>query len=544
METMNNEWLPHLSPEIISEMKGSYLDAYVVALEGWRRGLKLKWHHKNSPDFKNMKTWFIDEPGQIFSLHSEERSHYFFRTRGDKVTNEAVELGMDKEVTKQILAKAGIAVPKGKQFSQKDSVNDMLSFAKEIGYPVVLKPTDGSFGRGVFTNISREQELLHSIDYIKNEMNQNNFIIEKHIEGNDYRLYVVGNQVVGAILRMPPNVVGDGVNTIDSLIEIKNNERNLNPRLLSCPIVVDEQLTNFICKHQYNLDTVAGEGEFIYLSDKCNISLGGDPVDVLDDLSEDVKQFAVDTFKAIDGFEHGAVDIMIEEDENGKQTPYVIEFNPTAQIGGILFPMKGKSRDIPAAIIDYYFPETKDIETEREKVYFDFYDVLEPLISGQGLVSTVTPAPLGKIHMKKYTVYGEVEDTGYHMGLRKQAFERGLHGFIAKGKEDGIIEIVVAGTDKEMVDDFLHGITEDEERANVLEIQQETYEKFVKVGFDPRVNVREIEEEIIEFREEIEQLNKEIKQLEVRKRKKLRSLSWLATYPIRLAGAVVKPFKR
>src|SRR5699024_6455954 len=418
METMNNEWLPHLSPEIISEMKGSYLDAYVVALEGWRRGLKLKWHHKNSPDFTNMKTWFIDEPGQIFSLHSEERSHYFFRTRGDKVTNEAVELGMDKEVTKQILSNAGIAVPKGKQFSRKDSVNEMISYAKEIGYPVVLKPTDGSFGRGVFTNINREQELLHSIDYIKNEMNENNFIIEKHIVGNDYRLYVVGDEVVGAILRLPSNVVGDGVNTIDSLIEIKNNERKLNPRLLSCPIVVDEQVTNYIGKQQYSLDTVVGEGETIYLTDKCNISLGGDPVDVLDDLTEEVKQFAVDTFKTIDGFKHGAVDIMIEEDENGDQTPYVIEFNPTAQIGGILFPMKGKGRDVPAAIMDYYFPETKDIETEKEKIYFDFYDVLEPLISGQGIASAVTPAPIGKIHLKKYIVYGEVEDTGYHMGLR------------------------------------------------------------------------------------------------------------------------------
>src|SRR5699024_4979824 len=171
METMNNEWLPHLSPEIISEMKGSYLDAYVVALEGWRRGLKLKWHHKNSPDFTNMKTWFIDEPGQIFSLHSEERSHYFFRTRGDKVTNEAVELGMDKQKTKIKLSEAGVNVPKGKMFKQNTNTNEIFKYIDEIDYPVVIKPVDGSFGRGVFVDLYAEEEVLQAIAFIKKELN-------------------------------------------------------------------------------------------------------------------------------------------------------------------------------------------------------------------------------------------------------------------------------------------------------------------------------------------------------------------------------------
>ncbi|MDO6658973.1 hypothetical protein Q4550_24320, partial [Anaerobacillus sp. 1_MG-2023] len=75
----------------------------VVALEGWRRGLTLRWHVKDSEKFKEMKTWFVDKPGQLFSLSSKDRTHYFFRTRGDKVTNEAVDTGRDKEKTKQAL---------------------------------------------------------------------------------------------------------------------------------------------------------------------------------------------------------------------------------------------------------------------------------------------------------------------------------------------------------------------------------------------------------------------------------------------------------
>src|SRR5699024_7004769 len=238
METMNNEWLPHLSPEIISEMKGSYLDAYVVALEGWRRGLKLKWHHKNSPDFTNMKTWFIDEPGQIFSLHSEERSHYFFRTRGDKVTNEAVELGMDKQNTKIKLSQAGVRVPKGKLFRKDIDINEVFKYIDEIGYPVVLKPVDGSFGCGVFVGLFSEDEVAQAFTIIQKELNED-IIGEQYIDGHDYRLYVVGNEVVGAILRVPTNIIGDGKTTVEELIKIKNKDRMRNPRLIDCQININ-----------------------------------------------------------------------------------------------------------------------------------------------------------------------------------------------------------------------------------------------------------------------------------------------------------------
>src|SRR5699024_1775788 len=207
MDKMKYEWLPHLSPEVLSEMKGNYLDAYVVALEGWRRGLKLKWHHKNSPEFSHVKTWFIDEPGQVFSLHSKTKSHYFFRTRGDKVSTRAVEQGMDKHFTKIQLSKSGIPVPKGKTFSKNEELINILSYINSIGYPVVLKPVDGSFGRGVHVKLYSEKEVKNAFNYIKNVLNED-VIVEEFIAGKDYRLYVIGNKVVGAILRVPPNIVG------------------------------------------------------------------------------------------------------------------------------------------------------------------------------------------------------------------------------------------------------------------------------------------------------------------------------------------------
>lgn len=540
---INSDWLPHLSPEVISETEGNYLDAYVVALEGWRRGLTLKWHVKDSEKFKEMKTWFVDQPGQLFSLHSKETSHYFFRTRGDKVPNEAVEQGMDKEITKQMLTEKGILVPEGKQFSREATEAEMLQYANKIGFPVVVKPSDGSFGRGVLSDIRTEGELQHSIDFLRTEYNPEQIILERYIKGKDYRLYIVGDQVVGAILRVPPNVIGDGINSIDSLIEIKNNERNLNPRLVSCPIKPDQGLIEYIGRSNYKLASIPGEGEVIYLSDISNISIGGDPIDVFEELSDSIKATAVQALQAIPGLVQGAVDLMVHTDDTDKETAYVIELNPTSQLGGILFPIQGKSRDVPAAIIDYYFPETKEIKVEKEKMYFDFYDVLEPLISRQSTISTVSPAPMGNIFMKQYTVLGDVQDFGYHLGLRKQAFERGLHGYVQNVNDDAI-NIVVGGTDEEMVNDFKNGITEDEERATVLEIQEQPYHGYLKVGFDSRANLNTATQELEAFQEQIDTLSMEVKALEVERRKLQKSMSWRLTYPVRVVGAVKKIFKK
>lgn len=539
MDEINTKWLPHLTEEIVSEIENNYLDAYVIALEGWRRGLTLKWHVKDSEKFKEMKTWFVDEPGQLFSLHSDKRSHYFFRTRGDKVTNEAVEKGMNKETTKRILAEKGVAVPAGREFTIEATEEEILSYANELGYPVVIKPTDGSFGRGVMSDLTSDEEFKFALDYVRNELEETNIIVEKHVDGKDYRLYVVDNEVVGAILRIPPNITGDGINSIDALIDIKNKERGLNPRLSTTLIEVNKELVDYIGRSGYTLQTVPEKGELIYVSDKSNISIGGDPIDVLDSLSAEMKQLAVDALNAIPGLTHGAVDLMIETTTEGKEKGFIIELNPTAQLGGILFPLKGTPRDVPKAIIDYYFPETKGVETDKEKIYFDYYDVLEPLISRQGETATVSPAPLGTVFMKKYTVFGDVENTGYHLGLRKQAFERGLHGYVSIVGE-GVIEIVVAGTDKEMVDDFVHGITEDEERATVLEIEQTEFDGFVKVGFDSRANFKTLEEQMLLLRDELKKQNDEIKKLEIERRKYHESMSWKITAPIRMLGAIRK----
>src|SRR5690625_7709848 len=95
------------------------------------------------------------------------------------------------------------------------------------------------------------EEIKEAINNLRYELKENEILLEKHITGNDYRLYVVGDKVEGAILRIAPNVIGDGTKTIETLIKEKNNLRNLNPRLATCPIRTDnEEIGRASCRER------------------------------------------------------------------------------------------------------------------------------------------------------------------------------------------------------------------------------------------------------------------------------------------------------
>lgn len=533
MDEINTKWLPHLAPEIVSEIENNYLDAYVVALEGWRRGLTLRWHVKDSEKFKEMKTWYVDEPGLLFSLHSKERSHYFFRTRGDKVTNEAVELGMDKEATKRMLAEKGIPVPEGREFTEEATEDEIVTYAKNLGYPVVIKPTDGSFGRGVIANITTDSECRHALDYVRNELNEENIIVEKYIEGNDYRLYVVDDEVVGAILRVPPNVTGDGINSIEALIDIKNEERKLNPRLADTLIKINKELVDYIGRFGYTLKSVPDKGEKIYLSDKCNISIGGDPIDVLDELSDEIKQLAVDALRAVPGLVHGAVDLIIHKEDDGTEKGYVIELNPTAQIGGILFPLKGKPRDIPKAIIDFYFPETKDVQLIN--AYFNIKETLEPLYKNFALSTKVINIWKNDFESKHFIIKGHVNHMEFQQIIRNEALSRGLIGKISL-LTDNTLTIIAAGSTP-MLKKFKKFLSFQEQ---VDTIEEKDWNKLIGTGFEIEYANKKLIKDIQNQQKRIS----ELRNLKIKVEKEfygiLNSTSWKITLPIRVITGIFR----
>lgn len=536
MDNKHSDWLPQLSSQVIKGIEGNFLDAYAVALEGWRRGLTLKWHMKDSEKFKNMKTWFVDQPGQLFSLQSHKNTHYFFRTRGDKVPNEAVEQAMDKQQTKKMLKAANVPFPEGRLFNSEHAESEIINYCTSLGYPVVVKPQDGSFGRGVVTGIQDEVDLRQALHYLQKEMNEESIIVEKHVSGYDYRLYVVGDKVEGAILRTPPNITGDGINTIATLIQQKNDIRKLNPRLISCPILVDNETINYLNNQQLTLETVPEEGQLIYTNNKANISLGGDPIDVLDELSDDMKEIAVHALKAVPNLEHGAVDLMIEKDNQGKEVGYVIELNPTAQLGGILFPIEGQARDIPSAIIDFYFPETKN-DSKNNQLFFDFQEALIPLNKGIATEVKISTCQTKQMKAKKLVLSGEYL-SDISLTVRNEAVRSNLHGSIRTEAESNI-EIIIIGSN-ENIEIFQKTLVAELLKDVKYQLNEFDWKDPIKIGFSLKDGTHHLIKDINNLKEDTLNYQKKLRTLEKEYNHIVNSTSWKLTTPIRMITGKLK----
>src|SRR5699024_12643687 len=94
------------------------------------------------------------------------------------------------------------------------------------------------------------------------------------------------------------------------LIDLKNLERRKNDRLNSCLIHIDVEILKFIEEKGYTLESIPPKGEYIPLREKTNVSTGGDPIDVTDKITDELKQLAIDAIQAVPDLDNAGVVII------------------------------------------------------------------------------------------------------------------------------------------------------------------------------------------------------------------------------------------
>src|SRR3990167_9223130 len=138
----------------------------------------------------------------------------------DSTSAVAESIGQDKDLTKRLLHAAGVPVPLGKPV---ESMDEAWEVAQKVGLPVVVKPQDGNQGKGVTVNITDRAQLEEAY---KNAAEHGPVMVEGFLPGHNFRLLVVGAQLVAAPRREPPQVLGDGQHTVRELVDLVN----LDPR--------------------------------------------------------------------------------------------------------------------------------------------------------------------------------------------------------------------------------------------------------------------------------------------------------------------------
>jgi acylphosphatase len=194
-------------------------------------------------------------------------------------------------------------------------------------------------------------------------------IVEKHVSGQDFRLYVVGERVVAATWRLPAYVEGDGRRPIAQLIADKDTVRRSNPsagrRVMTLsPVVIANLAGMDLAPH-----SVLEAGRRITLQSVANVAAGGESVDVTEDVHPDFADIAVRACRALPGAINAGVDVLVEDISAAPsgQEWAVCEVNTCAQIALHHFPVAGTQRDAAGALIEHLFPGSRRCEPGEQR---------------------------------------------------------------------------------------------------------------------------------------------------------------------------------
>ena len=281
----------------------------------------------------------------------------FRATMTDKTSSIAVDLASNKEETKRLLSDAAIPVAKGLCIVSEDEVKEAIEY---IGFPLVFKPLDGNHGKGASINVKTEEEAFAAFEHAKKYSRR--IIVEKFITGYDFRVLVINNKFIAAALREPAHVIGDGVSTIEQLIEIENKDprRGYGHENVLTEISIDRETREQLAKKNLTLETVLPKGEKCYLKGTANLSTGGTSTDVTD-IVHPHNIFICERISRIIGLDICGIDIMAQNlSEPLEQSGGVIlEVNAAPGFRMHLAPANGLPRNVAAPVIDMLYPPGK-----------------------------------------------------------------------------------------------------------------------------------------------------------------------------------------
>jgi cyanophycin synthetase len=291
----------------------------------------------------------------LVQLGYGSRQRKIWTAETDHTSSIAEAIAKDKQLTRQMLQTVGVPTPDGRTVT---SVNDAWEAAQEIGVPVVVKPRDGNFGRGVATNLTTRDQVVKAYELAKPE--GDGVIVERHAEGSDFRLLIVGDRLVAAARREPANVVGDAQRTIGQLVEIENRNplRSDGHATPLSFLPLDGLSLEVLGSQGFTAESIPPAGQRVLIRRNANLSSGGTATDVTDFVHPEIAARAIDAAKAV-GLDICGIDVVVRDISKPleSQGGVVVEVNAGPGLRMHLAPSSGTPRPVGEAIVDMMFGE-------------------------------------------------------------------------------------------------------------------------------------------------------------------------------------------
>lgn len=303
---------------------------------------------------RGIPTFRITEDASLFQLGWGKYQKRIQATMTSNTSHIAVGIASDKELTKALLAEAGLPVPKGEVVRSADAA---VAAARRLRGAVALKPFDGNQGKGVSLNLVDPEQIRSAYNLAATYRRA--VLVEQFIEGQDYRVLVVGDQVIAVARRLPAHVYGDGQHSVRELVAQENynplrGEGHLKPMT---KIKLDEGARQVLERQGLDFDSVPEAGQMVVLKENANLSTGGSAEDVTEQIHPQNVDACVQAARKI-GLDVAGIDVVCHDIAVPlrEQRGAIIEVNAAPGIRMHQHPSKGQPHDVGAAIVRSLFP--------------------------------------------------------------------------------------------------------------------------------------------------------------------------------------------
>jgi cyanophycin synthetase len=296
--------------------------------------------------------------GSLVQLGWGSRQRRIQAAETDRSSAIAESIAQDKELTKRLLRAAGVPVPLGRPVANAE---DACAAAADIGGAVVVKPRDGNQGKGVAVNVQGREQIVAA--HAAAAEVSSDIIVERCLSGHDFRMLVVGDRLVAAARREPPQVFGDGTRTVRQLVDQVNSDprRGEGHATSLTKIRFDDIALATLAEQGYTAESVPAKGARVVLRNNANLSTGGTATDVTDDVHPEMAACAVAAAQMV-GLDVCGIDVVCDsvlkplEDQGGG----IVEVNAAPGLRMHLNPSYGKGRAVGDAIAAMMFADGDD----------------------------------------------------------------------------------------------------------------------------------------------------------------------------------------
>lgn len=287
--------------------------------------------------------------GNLLQLGYGINQRRIWTAETDRTGAIAETISRDKDLTKSLLQACGVPVPIGQAV---DSATEAWSVAQELGLPVVVKPSDGNHGRGVFTNLSTQQEIEQAYGLAVQE--GSGVLVERFILGQEHRLLVVGGKLIAAAKGEYAQVTGNGVSAIHTLIDTQLNADPRRGHEEDQPlnyVRLDSAAQLEIARQGYTPQTILPNGEHAIIQRNGNVA-----IDCTELVHPEVAALACTAARVV-GLDIAGIDLVVLDISKPlqQQGGAIVEVNAGPGLLMHLKPAAGKPRQVGRDIVAHSF---------------------------------------------------------------------------------------------------------------------------------------------------------------------------------------------